>query len=69
MWLQNLLLENFINTHKSYCNTHAVKVTAEFNEEFSISISPETVWVLRVARLNGHSAHRKFFVAVKKQKT
>ena len=46
-----------------------VKVTAEFNEKNSTSISLETVWqVLRTAGLNGHSAHRKFFVSAKSRK-
>ncbi|GBN88296.1 hypothetical protein AVEN_29979-1 [Araneus ventricosus] len=41
----------------------ALKVSAEFNEKFSTSISPETVRrVLRATGLNGHSAGRKFFV-------
>ena len=48
---------------------NAVKVTAEFNEKFSTSISTETVWrVLWLAGLNGHSAYRKFFVSVKSRK-
>ena len=40
----------------------AVKVTIEFNEKFSTSISPETVgWVLRATGLNGHFAGNNFF--------
>ena len=42
---------------------NAVKVSAEFNEKFSTSSSPETVWrVIRTAGLNGQSAYRKFFI-------
>ncbi|GBM33312.1 hypothetical protein AVEN_101640-1 [Araneus ventricosus] len=47
----------------------ALKVSAEFNEKFSTSISPETVRrVLRGAGLNGRSARRKFFVSAKNRK-
>ena len=46
-----------------------VKLTAEFNEQFSTSISPETVWrVFRAHGLNGYSAYRKFFVCSKSRK-
>ncbi|GBN89837.1 hypothetical protein AVEN_113313-1 [Araneus ventricosus] len=47
----------------------ALKVSAEFNENFSTPISPETVRrVLRAAGLNGCSACRKFFVSAKNRK-
>ena len=47
----------------------AVKVTAKLSEKCSSSVSPETVRrVLRTAGLNGHSAHRKFFVSAKSRK-
>ena len=46
----------------------AVKVSSEFNEKFSISISPKTVRILREAGLHGCSAFKKFFVSVKKRK-
>ena len=52
-------------------NSHlsAAQVTAEFNENFSFSISPETVRrVLRAAGLNGRSARRKFCCYCEKQK-
>ena len=61
--LRDLLLENFWNIHIWVL---AVKVTTEFIEKFSISISPETVWeVLIAAGLNERSAHRKFLLALK----
>ena len=48
---------------------NAVKVATEFNEKFSTSVSPETVWwVFRAAGLNGCFAFRKFFVSVKKER-
>ncbi|GBL85210.1 Transposable element Tc1 transposase [Araneus ventricosus] len=47
----------------------ALKVSAEFNEKFSTSISPETVQrVLRASELHGRSARRKFFVSAKNRK-
>ncbi|GBM92328.1 hypothetical protein AVEN_136372-1 [Araneus ventricosus] len=47
----------------------ALKVSAEFNEKFSSSITPETVRrVLRAAGLNGRSARRKFFVSAQNRK-
>ncbi|GBL85289.1 Transposable element Tc1 transposase [Araneus ventricosus] len=47
----------------------ALKVSAEFNEKFSTTISPETVQrVLRASGLNGCSARRKFFVSEKNRK-
>ncbi|GBL95587.1 Transposable element Tc1 transposase [Araneus ventricosus] len=48
----------------------ALKVSAEFNEKFSTSISPETVrQILRAAGLNGRSARRIFFfVSAKSRK-
>ncbi|GBM46495.1 hypothetical protein AVEN_78887-1 [Araneus ventricosus] len=47
----------------------ALEVSAEFNEKFSTTISPETVRrVLRAAGVNGRSARRKFFVGTKKRK-
>ena len=55
--IKDLFLENFLK----YPCLNAVKVTAEFNENFSTSISFETVQrVLRSAGLNGHSVYRKF---------
>ena len=48
---------------------NAVKVTAEFNEKFSASNSPETVRrVLRAVGLNELSAHRNFLVSGKNRK-
>ena len=46
----------------------AVKVTGDFNEILSTSVSPETVWrIVRAAELNGHSIHRNFFVRKRKK--
>ncbi|GBM91286.1 Transposable element Tc1 transposase [Araneus ventricosus] len=48
---------------------NALKVSTEFNEKFSTSISPESVRrVLRAAGLNGRSVRRKFFVSAKNRK-
>ena len=49
-------------------NAHlsAVKVSAQINETFSSSISPETVRrILREAGLHGRSARKKLFVSAK----
>ena len=47
----------------------AVKVSVEFNEKFSTSVSPETAQrVLRDAGLHGHSACKNFFVNAKNRK-
>ena len=47
----------------------AVKVSAEFSDKFSSSISPETVKrILRATGLNGSFACRKYFVSVKNRK-
>ncbi|GBN19544.1 Transposable element Tc1 transposase [Araneus ventricosus] len=62
---QRFIIGKFVkNPHLS-----ALKVSAEFNEKFSTSISHETVRrVLRTAGLNGRSACRKFFVSAKNRK-
>ena len=62
--------ERFI-VRKFVKNPHlnAVKVSAEFNEKFSTSISPEAArQVLREARLYGILAAKKNFFSEKKQK-
>ena len=41
---------------------------AKFNKQFSASILPKTVGVLRAAGLKGHSVHKKFFVSAKNKK-
>ncbi len=43
----------------------AVKVSVEFNETISTSISPEIVRRLRASGLHGRSARRNFFVSEK----
>ena len=56
------------NIRKFVKNPHlsAIKVSSEFKEKFSTSVSPETVGgVLREAGLHGSSAHKKFFVSAK----
>ncbi len=47
----------------------AVKVSSEFNETFSTSISPAIVLqILKAAGLHGRSARRNFFVSNKNRK-
>ncbi|GBN66236.1 hypothetical protein AVEN_74180-1, partial [Araneus ventricosus] len=62
---QRFIIRKFLkNTRLS-----ALKVSAEFSEKFSTSISPETVRrVLRGAGLNGRCARRNFFVSAKNRK-
>ncbi|GBN59778.1 hypothetical protein AVEN_107053-1 [Araneus ventricosus] len=62
---QRFIIRKFVNNP----SLSALKVSAEFNENFSTTISPETVRrVLRAAGVNGRSARRKFFVSTKKRK-
>ncbi|GBM82504.1 hypothetical protein AVEN_15506-1 [Araneus ventricosus] len=62
---QRFIIRKFVKNPR----LSALKVSAEFNENFSTPISPETVRrVLRAAGLNGRSARRKFFVSAKNRK-
>ncbi|GBO37993.1 hypothetical protein AVEN_209798-1, partial [Araneus ventricosus] len=62
---QRFIIRKFV---KSPCLS-ALKVSTEFNEKCSTSISPETVRrVLRAAGLNRRSARRKLFVSGKNRK-
>ncbi|GBM46121.1 Sodium-dependent phosphate transporter 1-A [Araneus ventricosus] len=62
---QRFVIRKFVNV---MC-VSALKVSAEFNENFSAPISPETVRrVLRSVGLNGRFARRKFFVSAKNRK-
>ena len=62
---KRFIIRKFVKNH---CFSVA-KVSAEFNEKFSSSISPETVRrVLREVGLYGHSARKKFFVSAKNRK-
>ncbi|GBO42438.1 hypothetical protein AVEN_31656-1 [Araneus ventricosus] len=62
---QRFIIRKFVKNPR----LSALKVSAEFNKEFSTPISPETVRrVLRAAGLNGRSARRKFFVSAENRK-
>ncbi|GBM45745.1 Transposable element Tcb1 transposase [Araneus ventricosus] len=56
---QRFIIRKFVKNSR----LSALKVSAEFNEKFSTSISPEIVRrVLKATGLNGRSALRKFFI-------
>ncbi|GBN16597.1 hypothetical protein AVEN_241560-1 [Araneus ventricosus] len=61
---QRFIMRKFVKNPR----LSALKDSAEFNGNFSTSISPETVRVLRRAGLNWRSACRKFFVGAKNRK-
>ncbi|GBL95646.1 hypothetical protein AVEN_24847-1 [Araneus ventricosus] len=62
---QRFIIRKFVKNPR----LSALKVSAEFNENFSTPISPETVRrVLRAAGLNGRSVSRKLFVSAKNRK-
>ncbi|GBL97334.1 Transposable element Tc1 transposase [Araneus ventricosus] len=62
---QRFIIRKFVKNPR----LSALKASAEFNENFSTLISPETVrQVLRAAKLNGRSARRKFFVSAENRK-
>ncbi|GBL65606.1 hypothetical protein AVEN_220932-1, partial [Araneus ventricosus] len=62
---QRFIIRKFV---KDPCLS-ALKVSTEFNEKCSTSISPETVRrLLRAAGLNERYARRKFFVSAKNRK-